>query len=113
MSQIPTRGGRPNTSFLSTLDPTILTSTGLLKVNSGLQVPLASGKRNVYGVGDILDLPEQKQIAKGDGHIAIVSANILSALNGKKGTAQYKKPAEVILVTNGMACHLPGFIARA
>jgi NADH dehydrogenase FAD-containing subunit len=99
---VPARGGQPNTSFLQSLDASVLTPRGHVKVLTTLQVDLSSGKRNIWALGDIIEWPEQKQIAKGEAHIAVLVANLLSALNGKKPTAEYKTPFEAILVTNGV-----------
>ncbi|KAG9008496.1 hypothetical protein FRB94_013220 [Tulasnella sp. JGI-2019a] len=98
---IAARGGRLNTAFLSSFDPTILTPTGSVKVLPTLQVPLANGKSNVFALGDIIEWPEEKLIAKIPTQAGIVSANLLSAIRGTPQKQEYKGYMEFISVTLG------------
>jgi hypothetical protein len=45
---------------VSTLDDSVVTASGTVLVTPELNVKLASGARNVWAVGDIIDWPEQK-----------------------------------------------------
>lgn len=81
--QVPVAGGRPNTDFLRSFDPAIITAAGTVRVQKTLQVPLSNGKTNVYAVGDIIEWDEEKQLAKTPAHVAVVAANILASINNK------------------------------
>lgn len=58
--KIPTYGSRAATSFLTSIEPSILNSRGDIKVNSHLQVDHHS-LPNVFAVGNAVDWDEQKQ----------------------------------------------------
>ncbi|KAG8966180.1 hypothetical protein FRC03_012370 [Tulasnella sp. 419] len=98
---IPTRGGRLNTDFIRSLDPSIVTERGTVKVLSTLQVPLSNGKTNVFAIGDIIEWKEQKQVAKISTHSSVLIANLLSAIKGSKGTKEYKGFMEGIAMPFG------------
>lgn len=87
--QIPVRGGKLNTGFLSSYDSSILTPKGHVKVLPTLQVPLVSGKRNVFAIGDIIDWPEEKTFAKIDPQAAVLVPNILSSVKGQPMKKKY------------------------
>lgn len=95
------RGGKPNTEFLRSFDPSVITDVGRVKVLPTLQVPLANGKTNVFALGDIIDWDEQKMLVKVGGHVPVVVANVLSVVNGDKPTKEYKTDMEGIAVTVG------------
>lgn len=95
---LSTRGSRPNTSFLSSLGADTLTHTGHVKVKPTLQL---LSHPDIFALGDVLDINEQKQAAKVDGHAKVVAANVLSVLEGKEAKSVYKGSYELILVTNG------------
>ncbi|KAF8707872.1 Pyridine nucleotide-disulfide oxidoreductase, partial [Rhizoctonia solani] len=93
--------GRPNTSVVSTLDNSVLTSKGTVLVTPELNIKLASGARNVWAVGDIIEWPEQKMVFKASmGHAPIVAGNIIASINGGKQNPYQGKP-EMILITLG------------
>lgn len=131
--QVPTYGYRPATSFLSSLEPSILSSNGAIKVNSHLQVGNPSFA-NIFAAGDAIDWDEEKQstsrsplsftppyrvqpgeteqrtndtfhaVMKTSGHAKVVSANILNYLQGKPPTQVYKGSIEGINMTTGKVC---------
>ncbi|PPR01331.1 hypothetical protein CVT24_006333 [Panaeolus cyanescens] len=96
---IPCRGGRPNTSLLSTTGRNVLSSTGHVKVDAHLQV---EGLPGVFAAGDIIDWKEVKQAAKYGGHTTTIVANVKQILNGGQPSVPYKSAFEAILVTNGI-----------
>ncbi|PPQ86154.1 hypothetical protein CVT25_002905 [Psilocybe cyanescens] len=97
---IPTRGGRPNTSFIaSSLGKEALTESGYVKVNPTLQL---KDYADIFSMGDVLDWDEVKQLAKYGNHVKTVLKNVLSILEGKKAGARYKSMFEAILVSNGV-----------
>ncbi|KAF8899037.1 FAD/NAD(P)-binding domain-containing protein [Infundibulicybe gibba] len=81
---LSTRGPRPNTGFIVS--------------SLGSEVATAQG---IFVVGDVLDLPEQKQFAKVAGHATVVTKNIQSYLAGQPLGATYKGGSEAIVVTLG------------
>lgn len=95
-----TRGPRPNTEFISSsLGPTVLASNGYLTISPTMQLP---SNPRIFAAGDIVDLPEQKQISKYAAHASVVAANIQSVLKGEESAVEYKGPPfEGILVTIG------------
>ncbi|KAF8994497.1 hypothetical protein BDQ17DRAFT_1331122 [Cyathus striatus] len=96
---IPTRGGRLNTALFYALGEGTLTPTGHVKVNKHLQLPAYS---DIFALGDIVDIKEQKQAAKVAGHAAVIADNILLALGERKGALkEYNGSSEMIVITNG------------
>jgi len=75
-----------------------ITASKYVKVLPTLQLP---SQRSIFALGDIVDWNEQKQAFKAGSHAPIVTANILSLLNGSKLQKRYKTGPEVILVSNG------------
>ena len=60
---------------------------------------------DIFAGGDILDLKEEKQVAKALGHVQILAANILASISNKSLKA-YKGSTEMILITNGkVSCY--------
>lgn len=82
----------------------MLSAEKYLKVSPKLQVP---GHASIFAVGDIIDWAEQKQGAKCAGHSAVVVANVVSYLNEKPLTKDYKGGFEIILITNGKVRRFP------
>lgn len=58
--QVPTFGCRPATSFLTSLEPSILNTHGQIKVNAHLQL-VNPAFSNIFACGDAIDWSEQKQ----------------------------------------------------
>ncbi|KIY68526.1 FAD/NAD(P)-binding domain-containing protein [Cylindrobasidium torrendii FP15055 ss-10] len=97
---VPSWGIKPNTSLLADLnkESEVLSANGFVKVRDTLQLP---AHPDIFAVGDIIDVKEQKQAAKTGGHAAVVAANVVSFVNGQPLTKKYKGSYELILVTNG------------
>jgi NADH dehydrogenase FAD-containing subunit len=96
---IPTRGGRPNTALLNTLGEGTLTVTGHVKVTKSFQLP---AHKDIFAIGDIVDIQEQKQAAKVKAHADIVAENVLLVLGERPGELkEYKGSSELIVITNG------------
>jgi len=75
----------------------VLTDTGFVKVQPTLQL---STHPEIFAVGDVVDLPEQKQLFKAQRHAAIVAANIVAYLRGRP-LKPYKGDPEVIFISIG------------
>ena len=69
-----------------------------MKAADTLQV---KGHPDIFVAGDIISFPEQKQLAKIPGHVAVITANILSLLQGKPAKKTYSGTTEMIAITNG------------
>ncbi|KAA1467965.1 FAD/NAD(P)-binding domain-containing protein [Dentipellis sp. KUC8613] len=95
---LPTFGARPATEFIASLGSDVLTSQGNVKVLPSLQL---RSYPNIFAAGDVIDVNEQKQLAKTAGHAGVIVANVLSILAGGSATKEYKGSPEIILVTNG------------
>lgn len=91
---IQATGGRVNSQILEGFLPASEISSGGVKVRPTFQV---NGHDNVFVIGDLADLPEQKQAAKVPGHVSIASLNILASIN-KTALSNYKAPGEMIVV---------------
>lgn len=86
--------------IISSLGASAASATGYIKVKSTLQLP---DHPDIFAMGDILDLPEQKGAIKAGNHATLVAANIVSYLAGRQLKA-YAQGKEVILVCNGKVC---------
>ncbi|KAF9471448.1 FAD/NAD(P)-binding domain-containing protein [Pholiota conissans] len=96
---VPTRGGGPNTKFVASLGPDVLTTSGTIKVGPTLQ--LVNHPR-IFAAGDVVDWNEQKQAIKAAGHVNVIATNVLVLLElSKKKPVLYKGAAEMIVITNG------------
>ncbi|KAF4596826.1 hypothetical protein EYR40_007485 [Pleurotus pulmonarius] len=93
------RGGRPNTEFIKSLGPDVLTPEGLVKVRPTLQLVAYD---DIFAGGDILDVNEQKQYAKAVNHANVLAANILASIAGANAKLKpYKGSSELIVITIG------------
>jgi len=99
--QITAVGGRPNSSLAATLDPSIISTSGHIKVLPTLQVPLTSGQRNVFAIGDVMDWPEQHSFGKIGGHVSVIVPNVLSVLAGQPAKVNYKGGIEMMALSRG------------
>jgi len=96
---ITARGGRPNTEFIaSSLGSDALTKKELVRIKPTMQL---ADYPNIFAVGDVTDIAEQKQVGKYPGHASIVAPNIVSLVNGAEVTKEYKKSPEFIFITLG------------
>ena len=82
----------------NSLGTDVLTPRGNVKVLPTLQLP---SQPSIFALGDIIDWQEQKQAFKSYAHGSVITANILSLLNGSKAQKKYKTGPEIIIVTNG------------
>lgn len=100
--QISTRGATPNTAMIiSSLGASVGSNLGLIKVTPTLQL---LSHPDIFAIGDILDIPEQKQAGKTGAHAAVVTANISIYLSDPTATKRmkvYSKAPEIIAITNG------------
>ena len=97
--KIPTRGPRPNTSFIgASLGQDTLTSGGRVKILPTFQLP---SHPRIYAAGDITDWPEQKQAGKYYTHADIISTNVIDFLSGRNPAKEYKGAYELIVLTIG------------
>ncbi|TCD68494.1 hypothetical protein EIP91_010669 [Steccherinum ochraceum] len=95
---IPCVGPKPNSAFISSLGPAVLSERGFVKVDPTFEV---QGHPGVFAVGHICDLPEQKQLGKNYWHLPVASANIIRFLAGQPLTKVYKAPPESLAVSVG------------
>lgn len=95
-----TIGGQPNNDLFKEFDASTLSTTGSVKVNSRFQV---AAHPSIFVVGDLADLPEQKQAAKAGGHVSVAVSNIVALAHDQalSVATEYKAPKELILVTVG------------
>ncbi|KAJ7154049.1 FAD/NAD(P)-binding domain-containing protein [Mycena filopes] len=98
---VPTRGPRPRTEFIGkSLGAGALDDRGQVKVKPTLQL---IDHPDIFAVGDIVDIVEQKQFMKATAHSGIVAPNVIAYLKGSGSLKAYKGSPEVIIVTNGKA----------
>lgn len=99
-TQIKSRGPKPNTAvFVSSLGSDTVNQAGFVKVKKTFQLVSHS---DIFALGDIVDTPEQKQLAKATMyHAPVVAANVLAYLAGQPVTKEYKGAFEAIFITNG------------
>ncbi|KAF9480977.1 FAD/NAD(P)-binding domain-containing protein [Pholiota conissans] len=95
---IAARGTTPNTSLFNFILPTPLGSNGYVQVGSTLQV---RGHPSIFAAGDIINVPEVKQLVKTTAHAAVVVANIVSYLRNEQPKKVWKPGKEMIIVSNG------------
>jgi apoptosis-inducing factor 2 len=80
-------GGRPNTGYMSAHFSQVLNDMGQVRVTPDLRVV---GFSQLFAVGDITDLAENKMAWVASGHVSVVAANISDVLGGGSGLKRYK-----------------------
>lgn len=101
---IPTRGGRPNTDIVAN-SGFALNAVGQIPVERTLQV---CGRHEIFAIGDVTNIREQKQAAKYQSHAVTVANNVLAILNGQEPISEYKGSREMIAISNGKVCSRSG-----
>ncbi|GAA5899569.1 hypothetical protein JCM5296_006947 [Sporobolomyces johnsonii] len=95
-------GNTPNTSLLSTFDPSTLDASHRVKVRPSLQL---TGYDNLFAVGDITDIPESKLFAHAHNHGPVVAKNIVALIKSgdteKADLKSYKAGGRMIAVSVG------------
>jgi NADH dehydrogenase FAD-containing subunit len=91
-------GSRPNTAFISSLGPNVLTDKGFVKIQPTFQLALHP---NIFAAGDVIDHGEQKMAAKATAHGTIVAANIVAYLSGRRLKKYNSSGTEIIVISNG------------
>jgi apoptosis-inducing factor 2 len=79
----------------------VLNSRGQIKIRTTFQLESYS---NIYAIGDVTNLAEQKQATKAPKHAQIAAANILAQLRGSRPKKTYSGQPELIIITNGKVC---------
>ncbi|TEB13590.1 FAD/NAD(P)-binding domain-containing protein [Coprinellus micaceus] len=96
---ITARGSGANTQYLKFLKPNVLTDRGYIKIMSTLEILYHPG---MFALGDIVDWPEVKQLAKiSMGHADVVVNNVVQYLNGEKMTHSYQGSRDFMAISNG------------
>jgi len=84
--------------IVESLGPDAVTASKHVKVLPTLQL---KSHPSIFAMGDILDWPEQKQFFKASGHSSVITANLMSVLEGSEPQKHYKTGPEMILLTTG------------
>eukprot|EP00005_Dracoamoeba_jomungandri_P004191 CAMPEP_0174256360 /NCGR_PEP_ID=MMETSP0439-20130205/5600_1 /TAXON_ID=0 /ORGANISM="Stereomyxa ramosa, Strain Chinc5" /LENGTH=918 /DNA_ID=CAMNT_0015338937 /DNA_START=8 /DNA_END=2764 /DNA_ORIENTATION=+ len=94
-------GFTPNSSFLADNFPDRLNGHGYITVNSFLQVvgPFDCYE-NVFAIGDVCDIPEEKLAQSAEKHAGVVVKNIL-ALETKSSLSKYSPSNRVLIISLG------------
>ncbi|ETW83688.1 hypothetical protein HETIRDRAFT_449349 [Heterobasidion irregulare TC 32-1] len=93
------RGGTPNTKFLESLGPDVLTEWGFVRVMPSLELQNQPG---IFCAGDVLDNPERSKLRACWNHAAVIVRNVLDRLDGKPVLeAKYKCGREFIGISMG------------
>ena len=99
LGQITARGSGANTQYLKFLKPNVLTERGYIKIMSTLEILYHPG---MFALGDIVDWPEVKQLAKiSMGHADVVVNNVVQYLNGEEMTHSYQGSRDFMAISNG------------
>jgi apoptosis-inducing factor 2 len=79
----------------------VLNSRGQIKIRTTFQLESYS---NIYAIGDVTNLAEQKQATKAPKHAQMAAANILAQIRGGLPKKTYSGQPELIIITNGKVC---------
>eukprot|EP01119_Soliformovum_irregulare_P023989 TRINITY_DN8502_c0_g1_i1.p1 TRINITY_DN8502_c0_g1~~TRINITY_DN8502_c0_g1_i1.p1 ORF type:complete len:353 (-),score=84.97 TRINITY_DN8502_c0_g1_i1:56-1114(-) len=88
-------GSSRNTQTLTKNFGDVLDATGHLKVTDTFQV---QDSPNIFAIGDICNIQQEKTSIAGGDHAAVASHNILQLINGKTKLKEYKPPASPMIV---------------
>jgi len=101
-------GGAPNTAFLAGALADARWEDGRVAVTDTLQV---KGQSNVFSLGDITDIAEQKRASSAIRHSEVVAANIRALVTGEGELTTYQPgPVGILLPLgpHGGASQMPG-----
>jgi len=91
-------GLEPNNEPLTKNFEAQLDNNGHVKVNKHLQV---EGFSNIFAVGDLTNVAEEKTVLNGGNHVGIVVSNLTLLAKGKTELKEYKPKGPMILLTLG------------
>ncbi|TIA76110.1 hypothetical protein E3P92_00050 [Wallemia ichthyophaga] len=94
-------GTKPNVSLVQDFDTSLISEKGLVKVNDFLQVD-SPKLRNVFAMGDIVNIDELKTFVNANRHSSYIAANILSLANGNEASKKYSTGPTIMGVAVGM-----------
>ncbi|GAA6005150.1 NAD(P)/FAD-dependent oxidoreductase [Rhodotorula paludigena] len=104
-------GNAPNTGLVRDFDASALDEKKRVRVRPSLQL---ENYDNIFAVGDITDVKEEKTFYASKGHAPVAAANILSLINASKPAKAVKPTGQMLVVTvgsKGGASQLPfGFV---
>ncbi|KAK9473323.1 uncharacterized protein V1510DRAFT_414740 [Dipodascopsis tothii] len=92
---VPTTSAKRNTDFLP---PNWLAEDGSVLVNLKLQ---STVRPDVFAVGDVADLPEERQLAKLEAHLNVLTPNVAAYLAGVPLPKTYVVGKEALGMTFG------------
>lgn len=87
----------PNTDFLQAECGDLLSERGHIKVNEYLQV---KGHPNIFAVGDVADIDEEKLAQNAEKHGGVVAKNIMAMESGKS-MRSYKPGTRILIISLG------------
>ncbi|KAJ7048527.1 hypothetical protein C8F01DRAFT_1223079 [Mycena amicta] len=89
----------PNTAYIQSLGPNVLTPAGFVKVKPTLQL---QNFPNIFAAGDIIEWAEQKQAIKAQEHGHLMAKNVLAFVKTPSSKLKsYSTAFEAIVLTNG------------
>lgn len=92
---IPCVGVTVNTEFCKKSLGAAMTSSGLINVNEYLQV---TGHNNVYAIGDVTSLEEEKAAINADKHVSLLVTNFTRLAKKETSCLSKYKPGPFIMV---------------
>ncbi|KZT51755.1 FAD/NAD(P)-binding domain-containing protein [Calocera cornea HHB12733] len=95
-------GNVPNSSLISSLDPSAIAKSGCIRVHPTFQVDSSHpALQRVFAMGDVADVPEVKLLGGSLRHGRTVAANVLSLIAGKEPTRKHTPRPAASYVTLG------------